>query len=355
MHIPRFTVSANAEHFQAISNIVTKLVLFSDPAHKIRMDKLETLVFEYDFTDLGSAANVITSLQTRLRDNLEAERLTMRNPRILEDQEARASFLQLQAHIFALSEELNLLFDAIKMAQDRLDEHTEEKSALLLHASSTEISWRMLDARQNLLSKLVVASINFHWLSRQDSSTVNHLTIGNLSAFDGSRYALWSEILSKYDEPPNHPLLKVGLAGLHLFHAHLSCSRSVGSSLLPIGPSLLPLEASAFMKFSTYPCIRLSFKLMPKLGSASWNMYGLLARTVKWWRVVLRKRSSRNLLSKSKSVAQHHLTGRRSTLLVVCTRLNESMRTGITWFLPCVNLEPRGLSLISGLRRVPMA
>ena len=209
VHIPRFTVSANAEHFQAISNILTKLLLFSDPAHKTRLDKLETLVFAYDFTDLGSAASVVSNLQSRLRDALETERVTMKNPRRLEDEDTRLSLLNLRAHMFLLAEELNLLFDAIKMAQDRSAHQTDQNSALLLHASSSEISWRMLDERRNLLSKLVVTNINFHWLNRQDSSTVNDLTIGNLTAFDGSRYALWAEILSKYDEPANHPLLKV--------------------------------------------------------------------------------------------------------------------------------------------------
>ncbi|KAF9569300.1 hypothetical protein CPC08DRAFT_812902 [Agrocybe pediades] len=211
VHIPRFTVSANTEHFQAISNIVTKLLLFSDPAHKTRLDKLETLIFTYDFTDLRSAANVVASLQSRLRDALEAERSAMRKVRDIADDDTQLRLIQLKAHIFSLSEELNLLFDSIKMAQDRYDDQSDQKSALLLHASSSEISWRMLDARRNLLSKIVVADINFHWLSRQDSSTVNHLTIGDLTAFDGSRYAIWAEILSKYTEPPNHPLLKRGL------------------------------------------------------------------------------------------------------------------------------------------------
>lgn len=209
IHIPRFTVSANSEHFGTISNIVTKLLLFSDPAHKTRLDRVETLIFKYDFSDLASAARVVSSLQGRLRDAVETERLTRRNWRRLAEEGGRLDLLHLQHHIFSLTEELGLLFDAIKMAQDRFDDHADQKAALLLHASSSEISWRMLDPRRNLLSKLVVANINFHWLSRQDSSTVNHLSIENLSAFDGSRYALWTEILTKHDEPSNHPLLKV--------------------------------------------------------------------------------------------------------------------------------------------------
>ncbi|KAF9464454.1 golgi-body localization protein domain-containing protein [Collybia nuda] len=212
VHIPQFTVSANDEHFQAISHIVTKLLLFSDAAHKTRLDKLETLLFTYDFTDLESAADVVTGLQNRLEDALETQKMAENSQRArLQEEEGQMELLKLKAHIFLLSEELNFLFDAIKLAQDRFDDHTDQKSALLLHASSSEISWKMLDDHRDLLSKLVVQDIDFYWLNRQDSSTGNNLTVGNLQAFDGSRHALWAEILSKHDEPANHPLLKRGL------------------------------------------------------------------------------------------------------------------------------------------------
>ena len=177
--------------------------------YKIRSDQVQTTLFTYDFTDIHSTLNVVTNLQARLRDALETERITLRNSRNLQDEHACLSLQQIRAHIFLLSEELNLLFDAIKLAQDRFHDQTDRKSALLLHASSRELSWRMLDEESKLLSKLVVANINFRWLSRQDSSTVSHLTIGNMSAFDGSRSAIWSEILTKYNEPANHPLFKV--------------------------------------------------------------------------------------------------------------------------------------------------
>jgi len=221
VHIPRFTVSADENHFQAISTIVNKLLLFSDAAHKIRSDQVQTMLFTYDFTDLESATCVVTNLQMRLRDALESERIMLRKSRVLEEEDSRQGLQQLKAHIFLLSEELDLLFEAIKLFQDRFDEQADRKSALLLHASSREISWKMLDEECKLLSKLVVSTINFHWMSRQDSSTVSHLTIGNMSAFDGSQNAIWSEILSKYNEPANHPLLKVNFYP----HARNYCQR----------------------------------------------------------------------------------------------------------------------------------
>jgi len=212
VHIPHFTVSANDHHFKTISNIVTKLLLFSDTTQKTRLEKLETLLFTYDFTDLCQAADVIVSLQGRLRAALETERMLENNSHPLSTEEdTKIGQLRLRAHILMLTEELNYLFDAIKLAQDRFDERTDQKSALLVHASSSELSWRMLGDDKDLLAKLVIQHSNFYWLNRQDSAMVNDLTIGNLQAFDGSRDAIWTEILLKHDEPASHPLRKVRL------------------------------------------------------------------------------------------------------------------------------------------------
>lgn len=207
IHVPRFTVTANDRHFQAISNIVTNLILFSDAAHKMRADRLEKMLFSYDFTNLSSAADVVAKLQSRLRLAVEtrigAERKLKGHGDLGEVEK-----LKIEAHILLLAEELDYVFEAIKLAQDKADGLAAQKSALLLHASSSEISWRMIDRHDQLLAKLAVRDIDFRWLNRQDSSTVNNLLVGDLQAFDGAADAEWTEILSKHDEPVSHPLVK---------------------------------------------------------------------------------------------------------------------------------------------------
>jgi hypothetical protein len=194
--------------------VVTKLILFSDAAHKIRLEKLETLLFTYDFTDLSSAASVVTDVQGRLRSALETVHIAAQRHRKT-GSPSSSEILKLKAHIFLLAEELSFLFDAIKLAQDQIDDQTDQKSALLLHASSSDISWRMLDEHSLTFAKLVLHDIDYSWLSRQDSSTVNNLTASDLQAFDGSPNAVWTEILSKHRDPANHPLLKVGWLTSH--------------------------------------------------------------------------------------------------------------------------------------------
>ncbi|KAI0702885.1 golgi-body localization protein domain-containing protein [Cytidiella melzeri] len=207
VHVPRFTVSANDRHFQAISNIVTNLVLFSNVAHKVRSERLEKMLFNYDFTNLSLAAEVVTQLQGRLRQAVstkhEAEWRLQGHGDL-----GKVEQLKIEAHILLLSEELDYVFEAIKLAQDKAEDRSLQKSALLLHASSDEISWRMIDRQDQLLAKLAVRNIDFRWLNRQDGSTVNDLQVGDLQAFDGAADAEWTEILAKNEEPSTHPLVK---------------------------------------------------------------------------------------------------------------------------------------------------
>ena len=210
IHVPKFTVSAKDRHFQAISNIVTNLLLFSDAAHKTRVERLERMLFSYDFTNLGSAADVVLKLQARLRLAVETRREAESKLAALGEPGQIEKF-KIKAHIILLGEELDYVFEAIKLAQDQAHGQAAQKSALLLHASSSEISWGMFDRHDQLLAKWAVRNIDFRWLNCQDSSTMNRLAVGDLQAFDGAADAEWTEILSRYDEPGNHPMVKVSL------------------------------------------------------------------------------------------------------------------------------------------------
>jgi hypothetical protein len=85
----------------------------------------------------------------------------------------RKEYAGLRAHIQTLSEELNFLFQAIKLAQDKSTNTSDMASALLLKAWSSELSWRMLDDQKELLAKLVCKHTSFSWLQRQDSKSAH--------------------------------------------------------------------------------------------------------------------------------------------------------------------------------------
>lgn len=191
--------------------MVADLLLFSDPAYQRRAEELETYMILYDFQNLGEAARVVMGYQDRIRD-LQA---TARDIEPMADSNdslpMQNDLLHLKAQIFSTSEELDIIFEAIKLAQEKTsDQNQDQKLALRLLARSSEISWQMIADATGLLAKLSLKGVDFSWLSRQDSSTVNSLTIRDFHAYDGSSVAVWPELLSKYSEPVTHPLVKVG-------------------------------------------------------------------------------------------------------------------------------------------------
>ena len=187
---------------------------------------METLLFSYDFTDFKSSAKVVSGLQDRLREAVNQEQdaeWRLRRFAATEDQ-AKLEMAKIRADVLALADELAFIFEAIRLAQDRSEGNSEHKSALLLLASSPEISWRMLDSRRDLLAKLSVNGVKFSWLNRQDSAVVNTLRIGDLHVFDGHHDAAWPEILCKHHEPKDHHLVKVCTPSFVMFRS-LTCLR----------------------------------------------------------------------------------------------------------------------------------
>jgi len=184
------------------------------------LERLETLLFSYDFTDFKSSANVVSGLQDRLREAVNQEQdaeWRLRRFAATEDQ-AKLEMAKIRADVLALADELAYIFEAIRLAQDRSEGNSEHKSALLLLASSPEISWKMLDSRRDLLAKLSVNGVKFSWLNRQDSAVVNTLRIGDLHVYDGYHDAAWPEVLCKHNEPKDHHLVRVRIVSLATFH-----------------------------------------------------------------------------------------------------------------------------------------
>ena len=126
VQIPRFTVTASDHHFETISNVITRLILVSDAAHKTRLDQLETILFQYDFNDIPSSAELISGLQQQMRKAIDVEYLTEKSPRPGEE-EPQLELMRLRAHMFHLAERLNFLFEAIKLAQEKRDDQADKK------------------------------------------------------------------------------------------------------------------------------------------------------------------------------------------------------------------------------------
>ncbi|KAG8742575.1 hypothetical protein FRC10_001240 [Ceratobasidium sp. 414] len=250
LHVDHLAMSSNSQNFAAIYNIVSDLILYTDPDQRERNRQLQMYMYSYDFRDFMTSARVVSQLQQRLRTLLETEtQYACQGSPLTEDR------LMTRAQIFLVSEELNLIFKAIRLVQEQDENASDEnKSNMRFDAFAKEISWKMLEDTNDTLAKLSVRGIEYAWYSQKDSSAANKLVINDLQALDSSLDAVFTEMLVKYDKASSHPMVAKSLFA----QAEWSILAPVGgipivnSFVLDLHPIRLQIERKVGRKIMAY-------------------------------------------------------------------------------------------------------
>ena len=144
--------------------------------------------------DLTTVRKEIKLRQSRIRDL--TERISTLQLR-LGDQpssQGRMELALIQSDLTKQTDELGLIFGAVQINHEKGD----TKPGLWLEASSSDITWHMLDDSDYLLAKLSLKGLSLTWTSNTDGSTKNQLVIKDLQALDARPDAPFPEILSKH-------------------------------------------------------------------------------------------------------------------------------------------------------------
>lgn len=217
----KFTLSANPAHFAAVYNVVTNLVLYSDPARKSRSRDIEALVFTRDFSNLRTLIDTVSSLQQRLRRFGSLGQEYQIHLDELDD-EGRLELFMSRAELFKASNELSLVVEAFTRAQDSNGPKTTSKRAgLQLEAHAAELTWHMLDKSDLPLAKFSVIGAEFSWASKQDGSASNRMIIKDLRALNSSPEQVFAEIVAKVEGcSDENQLAKVDVFASALWNTH---------------------------------------------------------------------------------------------------------------------------------------
>ncbi|BGP20274.1 Protein SABRE [Rhodosporidiobolus nylandii] len=194
----KFSLSANPAHFAAIYNVVTDLILYSDPARKSRSLKVESLVFTRDFSDLRSVIETVAGLQQRIRGLVALMQEYHVHLDELDD-DGRIELALTRAEHLRLASELGLVVEALTRAQDANGPKTTSKRpGVQLEARAQEITWFLLDKVDIPFAKFSVIGAEFSWISKQDGSASNRLVVRDLRALNSSPEQIFAEIIAKH-------------------------------------------------------------------------------------------------------------------------------------------------------------
>ncbi|KAK4056456.1 Protein SABRE [Microbotryomycetes sp. JL221] len=216
----KFSVSANPDHFKAIYNVVTDLILYSDPAQKSRNSKVEAMVFTHDFSNLLGTLGMIRDLQYRIRAQTELQTQYQAHMDELDDEGWVELFVS-RCELARLSQELSLVVEAITRAQDMNGASKMSGTTAGMHfeARASELVWHMHDQADTPFAKFSVKGVDFSWISKQDSSVSNRLIIKDLRALNSAPDHIFAEIIAKSDADKSHDLAKVDLFAAVLWNS----------------------------------------------------------------------------------------------------------------------------------------
>ena len=222
VHCEKFSVSAEPDHFAAIYNVVTDLLLYSDPVQAQRNKELQEMVFTNDFSNLAGSAERVMDLQHKIRSLVElAQQYQIHLDEL--DEWGRQELLVHRAELNLLSNQLSVLVSAITLAQDlngAVDKRDKTKTGagVQLEAIAEELVWHMLDKTGMSFAKFSITGVEFSWATKTDSSVQNRLLIKDLKALNSSPDSVFPEIISKHDRVENHQLCKADMFAAALWN-----------------------------------------------------------------------------------------------------------------------------------------
>lgn len=198
----RFTVNATSIHFAAIYDVITNLILYTDPNQKARTQKVEQLALSRDFSDSADIATNVERQQNELRTLKQHIHRTMDG----QDKIHRTKdefHRNLTTQMFELNERkdvLTLWLEAMQASQ--ASRSPSKVTGMRLDAKAKEITWHMREGDGKPLAKVAVNNVYFCWRNRSDGGVSNSLVIRDLIALNSGVDPYFSEIISKHPYSP---------------------------------------------------------------------------------------------------------------------------------------------------------
>jgi hypothetical protein len=198
--IPRITLSATSKHYTALYNVVTDLLMYRDPTHQIRSERVNSFVFAFDRKDRDPQRLLgdLHSLQHNIRSLAVLYQGYEANADLLSDK-GRSELFRIRHDLLQAIEQLFTIFDAITVNFNRDDASASLKTASRLDIRAGGIAWHMLQENFQPLIKLDIEGTLFSHLSNKDGSTDSAMAIGDLSALNSNADVLFPEVLTRYE------------------------------------------------------------------------------------------------------------------------------------------------------------
>jgi hypothetical protein len=196
---PRVEATCDSSQYFAMYIIVLDLLLYSEPAEKVRSEKLEKIMLASDFSDLTGAPEMVERLQSRIHQLTEIKSYFMLNAQNL-DIEGWKGKLSVEEDLANCEEELFFLMKAITTAQRKHEDRTTNASGGVLrwYITASEIIWHMLREKSDPLMDMCLQKAAYERMDNADGSNLNTFEVEMLRGYNLLPNAIYPEMIAPF-------------------------------------------------------------------------------------------------------------------------------------------------------------
>jgi hypothetical protein len=179
---------------------VTDLLLYQDPDHRHRAERIDSFIFAFDRKDRDPVRLLMDlfNLQQSIRSLAALQRGYEANVDLLTDEGKRELF-KIRTDLLEATEQLFTVFEAIAVNAKRDEARASLVTSTRMDVRFGGIAWHMLQDDFKPLVKLDIDGTLYSHLTNKDGSTDSALAINDLSALNSNAEALYPEVMVRYD------------------------------------------------------------------------------------------------------------------------------------------------------------
>ncbi|EIW73580.1 hypothetical protein TREMEDRAFT_70997 [Tremella mesenterica DSM 1558] len=195
--VPRLVLSATSQHYSALYNVVTDLLMYQDPAHRRRSQRVDEFLLQFDRRDRDPSTFLVElfNLQREIRELEEKHRGYEQNIDRIDDV-GRQTLVQIRADHLEYMDHLFTVFDAISVNFAKDDARAMLKASSRFEVRAGGIAWHMLQDTFQPLIKLDIEHTLLSYLRNKDGSTDLAIAVGDLAALNSNADVLYPEVFA---------------------------------------------------------------------------------------------------------------------------------------------------------------
>jgi hypothetical protein len=197
---PGVEASCDSNQYFAMYIIVLDLLLYAEPAEKVRSEKLEKIMLASDFSDLTGAPEMVECLQNRIDQLTEIKNYFMLNAHNL-DSEGWHGKLAVGEDLANCEDELFFMMKAITTAQRKYEDRSSQSSGIVRwYITASNIIWHMLRSKGDPLMDMRLQNASYERVDNADGSNFNTIEVEMLRGYNLLPDALYPEMIAPFFE-----------------------------------------------------------------------------------------------------------------------------------------------------------